>query len=310
MMKRLICLTLLMLCGCSSDKAPPRLFKFSFQPPDSASFVVELSMTQMTSQGDQKTNDSTWTLTYHLQNAAGEGYELTGRTDSLSVFHNGRPVYDPIIRLFAGGDITFVIDSTGMVRDVRGYEELMSRLDGLVGPDTAAAVRQMVNPETLKQQEIGTWNAKFGQFVGREMNLRQAYADTSYPVFPVEGRLASYVISELVDTLTINGRLCGKLRVVSSTNPVELARLSERTDSEINQLFGLAADASAKAAQRQAGLTSQRDWVLEFETMLSHSESSREEAFYFELTSSGLPVRNDIVETQSKRFSYPGAATP
>ena len=309
MMKRLICLALLMLCGCASEKAP-RSFKFSFKPPDSVSFVVELSMTQLASQGDQKMMDSTWTLTYHSQKAAGEGYELTGNTDSVSMFHNGQPVYDPVIRLFAGGDITFVIDSAGLVKDVRGYEELMSRLDGLVGPDTAAAVRRMVTPEALKRQEIDTWNAKFSSFIDREMTLGQAYGDTSYPVFPVEGRLAAYVISELVDTLTINGRLCGKLRVVSSTNPTELSRLSERTESEISQLFGLAADVSAQAAQRQAGLSSKREWVLEFETMLSHSESSREEAFYFELTGSGLPMRNDIAETQSKRFSYPGAATP
>ena len=309
MMKRLICLAMLVLCGCSSEKTPQGSFKFSFKPPDSVSFVVELSMSQLSSQGDRKTTDSTWTLTYHTQKADAEGYELIGHTDSVSMYHDGQPVYDPVIRLFAGGDITFVIDSTGLVKDVRDYEELMNRLDELVGPDTAAAIRRMVTPEALKKQEIGTWNAKFASFIDREMVLGQAYADTSYPVFPVEGRLASYVISELVDTLSINGHLCGKLRVVSSTNPVELARLSERTDKEISQLFGLTADVSSQAAQRQAGLTSKREWVLEFETMLSHTESSREEAFYFELTSSGLPVRNEITEVQNKLFSYPVAAT-
>jgi hypothetical protein len=310
MMKRLICLAVLMLYGCSSEKTPSPSFKFSFKPPDSVAFVVELSMTQSSSQGDQKSMDSTWTITYHSQRAAAGGYELIGRTDSVSMFHNGQPVYDPVIRLFAGGDITFVIDSTGLVRDVRGYEELMSHLDELVEPDKAAAIRQMVTPEGLKEQEIGTWNAKFASFIDREMALGRAYADTSYPVFPIEGRLASYVISELVDTLTIDGHLCGKLRVVSSTNPAELARLSERDEKEISRLFGLDDNASAQAAQRQAGLTSQREWVLEFETMLSHLESSREEAFYFELTSSGLPVRNELTEIQSKLFTYPGAATP
>jgi hypothetical protein len=308
-MKRLICLAMLMLCGCSSEKAP-RSFKFSFKPPDTVSFVVELSMTQSSAQGDQKMIDSTWSLTHHSQKTLAEGYELTGRTDSVLMFQNGQPVNNPVIRLFAGSDITFEIDSTGLVKDVRGFEELMGRLDELVGPDTAAAVRQMVTPEALKKQEIETWNAKFGAFVGREMALRQTYCDTSYPTMPIEGRLSSYGISELLDTLTINGRLCGKLRVVSSTSPAELARLSERTDSEISQLFGLAADVLAQASQRQAGLTSNREWILEFETMLSHSESSHQEAFYFEPGSSGLPVRNDIAETQSKSFSYPGATTP
>jgi len=309
-MRRVICLTVLILSGCSSETTPPSSFKFTFAPPDSVAFVVELSMTQSSSQGDQNVTDSTWTLTRHAQRTNATGYELTGRTDSVVMFHNGQAVHDPVIRLFAGGDITFLIDSTGLVKEVRGYKELMSRLDEIVGPDTAAAVRRMVTPEALQEQEIRTWNEKFGSFIGREMTLRQIYGDTSYPVLPIEGRLASYVISELVDTLTLNGHLCGRLRVTSSTNPAELVRLSERTESEVSILFGLSADASAQAAQRQAGISSKREWVLEFESMLSHSEASRQEAFYFELTDSGLPVRNEIVETQSKRFSYAGAATP
>ncbi|MCX6834343.1 MAG: hypothetical protein NTW07_04295, partial [candidate division Zixibacteria bacterium] len=263
MMKRMLCLAVLTLCGCSSEKAP-HSFKFSFKPPDSVSFVVELSMTQSASLGDQKSMDSTWSLTHHLQRTLAEGYELTGRTDSVLMFRNGQAVHDPVIRLFAGSDITFMIDSTGMVKDVRGFEEMMNRLDGLVGPDTAAAVRRIVTPEALKQQEIETWNTKFGPFVNREMVLRQAYCDTSYPTMPIEGSLAMFGISELVDTLTVNGRLCGKLRVVSSTDPAELARLSERTEDEISKLFGLTTDATAQASQRQAGLTSNREWVLEF----------------------------------------------
>ena len=306
MTRRLLCLLLLGLCGCSSEK-PPSSFKFTFNPPDSTSFVVELAMARKTTQGDQTMTDSTWTLTYHSQKVDPVGYLLKGRTDSVVLYHDGQPVDDPVIRLFAGGDITLVIDSSGMARDVRGYDELMNRLDVLVGPDTAAAIREMVSSEGLKQEEVNTWNSKFASFINREMILWQAYPDTTYPIFPVEGRLASFSIAELVDTLTVNGHLCGKLRVVSSTSPAELAKLADRTDKEISRLFGLTDETLAQAAQRQAGHWSKREWVLEFETMLSHTEDSHEEVFFSELTSSGLPVKSGLAEIKSKKFSYPGA---
>jgi hypothetical protein len=307
--RRLFCLTLLVLAGCSSEKTP-RAFKFTFHPPDSVSFVVELAMARQTTQGDQISTDSTWTLTYHSQTAEDEGYSLRGRTDSVVLFHDGQSINDPVIRLFAGGDITLVVDSMGLATDVLGYDELMSHLDALVGPDTAAAVRQLVTPEKLRQQELGTWNTKFASFIDREMELGKAYPDTAFPMFPVEGRLASYGITELIDTVTIDGRLCGKLRVVSSTDPAELARLSGRSENEINLLFGLTEDVVAQAAQRQAGHMSLREWILEFETMLSHSESSREEVHFAELSGSGLPTRSSLAERKAKIFSYPAAVTP
>jgi hypothetical protein len=309
MFRCLFCLALLILTGCSSEKTP-RTFKFTFHPPDSVSFVVELAMARKTTQGDQTSTDSTWTLTFHSQTAEANGYSLNGRTDSVVLFHDGQPINDPVIRLFAGGDVTLVVDSTGMATDVLGYDELMSHLDEMVGPDTAAAVRAIVTPEKLRAQELSTWNMKFASFIDREMELGKAYPDTAYPMFPVEGRLASYGVTELVDTVTIGGRLCGKLRVVSSTDPAELARLSDRSESEISLLFGLTDNTVAQAAQRQAGHMSLREWVLEFETMLSHSESSREEVHFAELSGSGLPTRSALAETKTKKFSYPAAVTP
>jgi hypothetical protein len=53
-----------------------------------------------------------------------------------------------------------------------------------------------------------------------------------------------------------------------------------------------------------------RDWVVEFETMLSHSESTRQEIYYYNLGQSGLPVRNQLTETQIKSFTYSNDATP
>jgi len=303
--KRYCCVFVLLLAGGSSDQRPSQSFKFTFRPPDSTSFVVELSMVRTSSQGDQQMEDSTWTRTGHVQVAVPGGFELTGRTDSVAVFRNRIAVNDPIILLFSGGDITYVIDSTGLAREVRGYTELMDRLDQLVGPDTAAMVREMVTPEALQQEEIATWNAKFANFVDREMVLGEAYCDTAFPVLPVEGRLAAYVISEIIDTVRLDGRLCGRVRVTSSTDPSEVARLSERTDSDIGELFTLAEEAFTQARLRQAGISSIREWVLEFETMLTHSDSSREEAFYHQLTSSGVPVRSQISEVQTKHFIYP-----
>ena len=307
-MKKLVCLVCLALAACSSNN-PDQPYKFTYQPPDSVNFVVELAMTQMYAQGDQQNLDSTWTLTRHYQKAVPGGFELSGKTDSVAVFRNGTPLNDPIVGLFAGGNIVIQIDTAGVATGVRGFDELMARLDTLVGPDTAAMVRQVVSVEALQQQETTTWNGKFTPFVGREMKLGQIYGDTTFPELPVEGRMNSYRISEMTDTVTIGDRLCGRLKVTSSTDPSELARLSGKSEADIEKLFGLTREAFTQAAQRQAGYSSTRDWVLEFETMLSHEESSRQEYFFFDLSNSGMPVKNRMAETQSKRFTYPNVSS-
>ena len=304
-MKRLVCLACLTLAACSSNN-PDQPYKFTYHPPDSVTFVVELAMTQLYAQGEQQNLDSTWTRTTHCQKAVPGGYELSGKTDSVVVFRNGAPMNDPIVGLFAGGDIVMQIDTAGVATGVRGFEELMARLDTLVGPDTAAMVRQVVSVDALKQQETSTWNGKFAPFVGREMKMGQAYCDTTFPELPVEGRMNSYRISQIVDTVTMDNHLCGRLRVTTSTDPAELAKLSGKSEADIEKLFALTPDAATKAGQRQAGYSSTRDWVVEFATMLSHEESSRQEYFFFDLSNAGTPVKNRMAETQSKRFTYPG----
>jgi hypothetical protein len=301
--KKIVCLACLALAACSSNN-PDRLYKFTYNPPDSVTFMVELSMTQISGQGDQVNTDSTWTRTRHLQKSVPGGFELSGKTDSVAVYHNGVVMNDPIVGLFAGGDITLTIDTSGTATGVRGFEELLGRLDAMVGPDTAAMIRQVVSVEALQEQETTTWNGKFTPFVGREMKLGTAYCDTTFPVLPVEGKLASYRICQIVDTVTLDSHLCGKLSVTASTDPAELARLSGKSEADVEKLFGLTREAFTQAGQRQAGYSSTREWVVEFETMLSHTESSHQEAYYFDLSNSGMPAKNRMVESQSKRFSY------
>jgi len=307
-MRRLILLIAVVLTGCESGESPSEIFEFTFQPPDSVMFVVELGMKRTTSQGDQQMLDSTWTRTRHYQVAAEGGYELTGITDSIVVFRDGIPVIDPIVNLFMAANITYLIDTAGRAVGVQGYDEVFAGLDSLVGPDTAAAIRQMVSPQTLQDQEVQTWNTKFAGFVGRQLRLGEPSVDTSYPVLPVEGELASYTITELTDTVRINSHLCARLRITSCTDPSELAHLAEKSLEDVIELFGLTDDVVSRVGQRQAGSSSLREWVLEFETMLSHSESSQQEVFYYELSQSGLPVRNQMSEVQGKTYTYAEAA--
>jgi hypothetical protein len=302
--KKLVCLACLTLAACTSNN-PDQPYKFTYNPPDSVSFVVDLAMSQTYAQGDQQNVDSTWTRTRHVQRAVPGGFEVAGKTDSVAVFRNGQILNDPIVGLFAGGNIVLQIDTAGVATGVLGFDELMNRLDSLVGPDTAAMVRQVVTVDALKEQEMTAWNGKFTPFVGREMKLGSPYCDTTFPVLPVEGRLASYRISEIVDTVAMGSQLCARVSVTTSTDPAELAKLSGKSEADIEKLFGLTRDAFTQAAQRKAGYSSTREWVVEFKTMLSHSESSRQDYFFFDLSQSGMPVKNRMAEAQSKLFSYP-----
>ena len=57
------------------------------------------------------------------------------------------------------------------------------------------------------------------------MKIGEVTIDTTYINLPVEGPVLQFEMTELVDTVTIDGRLCGKINIVSGTNPTELSGL-------------------------------------------------------------------------------------
>lgn len=303
-MRRFLWLAVLVLIGCESGQQPVESFTFTYAPPESVDFSVELSMMRTTIQGDTTVTDSTWSHTKHELRATDAGYNLTGFTDSIVMFHDGEEKTDRVVNLFASANIVYVIDTAGQAIEVLGYEEIFGRLEEKLGRDTADLVRQMITPAKLQQQELNTWNNKFGNFVNRQLVPGVVEIDTMSRRLPVEGQLISYSLTEVTDTVRINGALCGKIKIIANTDPSELARISGKTVEEVAELFSLTEDQLIAAAQRQAGASSTREWVLEYGTMLSHSENSVQEIFYYVLSGSGLPIQNRLTETQSKTFVY------
>ncbi|MCD6249231.1 MAG: hypothetical protein J7J98_02710 [candidate division Zixibacteria bacterium] len=304
-MRCFIWLAALAFVGCSTGEKPSESITISFNPPDSTYFVVELAMTRETHEGDQVNKDSTWTQTGHNQVAREGGFELRGVTDSITMFHNNTQMIDPLVQLFSRADITYVIDSVGKVVDVIGYEKVFEALDTLVGPDTAAAVRKMVSAESLRGQEIATWNQKFALYVGRSLSVGEPEIDSTIINLPIEGQVTLYMLTEVVSVESLNSKQGIHLRVSTATDPAELARLSGHDLDEIVKLFNMADDIVTRVSQRQAGSWSVRDWVIENETMLSHSETLNQEIFFYELGQSGIPVRNQMTETNVKSYTYP-----
>ena len=304
-LRRVLWLLAFAVAGCGHQKQPGPDFRFLYHPPDSASFVVELAMARISEAADQRVADSTWSRTRHFQVATDRGCRLTGITDSITVFRDGELLDNPVVRLFASRPITYLIDTSGRALDVQGYAEIFADLDSTLGPETAALVRQRVDSAALRQHEVNAWNDRFQPFVGRRLAPGSLVLDTTYPVLPSEGRLPHYEIIEVIDTLRVGSRLCAGVRVTASTNPAELARLADRSVAEVVDLFGLTEDVVSRAQLRLAGTSSVREWVLEYETMLSHSETERKDTFYHELAASGMQIKHRITEIRNKEFTYP-----
>ena len=304
-MRRIIWLAALVMVGCSTGEQASESITITFGPPDSTHFVVDLAMIRETQQGDQINKDSTWTRTGHNLVARDNRFELTGVTDSITMYHNDSPMTDKLVNLFSQADITYVIDSAGEAVDVIGYESVFEALDTLVGPDTAAAVRQMINPQVLREQEIMTWNRKFAPYAGQTFRVGVPETDSTIISLAVEGQVTMYQLTEVIETVTLNSKPGIHLRISSATNPAELARLSERDLDEIVTLFNLTEDLVTRASQRKAGSWSVRDWVIENETMLSHSENLSQEIYFYELAQSGMQVRNQMTEAHVKTYTYP-----
>ncbi len=303
-MRCIVLMAALLIVGCSTGEQASEPITITFGPGDSTNFVVRLAMTREMNQAGVYSKDSTWTRTEHDLVARGNGYELTGMTDSIVMFHNDSAMTDPLVHLFSRANITYVIDSSGEAIDVVGYEEVFRALDTLVGPDTAAAVRQMVSPEVLRGQEISTWNQKFMPYVGLTLTVGVPQIDSTVINLPIEGQVTMYELVELVGVEDLGSKPGVHLRISNATDPSELARISEHALDEIVELFSLTEEMVTRLSQREAGSFSLRDWFIESETMLSHKETLRQEIFFSELAQSGVPVRNNMSETHTKTYAY------
>jgi len=168
----------ILLAGCSSDKE----YKFTFSRQDGETYAQKLSTTRERHTGvDSIEMEDTLSETKVTCRKTKEGWNLESQPVNTTMMKNGEEIKSPLFALLSKFIITYQFDSSGLLKDVQGYDKVLEAVNTQYSPEVAKNLSKMLNIETIKQREISEWKGRVGYFLGKEFSIGDTWEyDTDY----------------------------------------------------------------------------------------------------------------------------------
>ncbi|MBU0984639.1 MAG: hypothetical protein KKA42_12255 [candidate division Zixibacteria bacterium] len=304
-MKRLLLCTVFVLLLLSHGVAQDDVITFTFDPPDGLTFMAQTVSERVRIMDTSKVIDSNWTFSSHRFSHTVDGFELSSTVDSSGLSRNGSKLNDPMLRMFEHNTVTHVIDAEGRSVGVRGYHELIARMDSLLSPEQAEVMKQtMMNPRTLELKEIAEWNGRIGRLAGASVSFDHAVYGLDSVALPSGATLQLFGALELVDTVRIGERLFAKVNIAAYSDPTKMYGHFKLTVDDLKSIFGLTDSTIAEAAGRSVQSASVSELLIEVATCLVREEQLRRNLLLTLPSRDGSARRTSLVETTYKKFWY------
>ena len=284
----LVCAGLALAAGGDAERV-----SFRFAPPDGTDCTQTLSVTRTkVFAGLGRQSDRWESVTRLVFERSGDGYTVTATPLSLEMSRDGQSVQDPVRDLLQDIVIRYRIGSDGRIRSVEGFEGLREKIQAAFPPELAVTLAPLLSEEALVARERAEWDARIGDFAGREFALGESFE------------------SELPFTLPNGESLVQTTRTsVPGLEPCaagSCARVSVRYDSDAAGLAGEAAGAPG-AGSRVSGTATR---LVDPATLLIQSETgSQTIEMTVEVPGQG-PVPATLTEERSYRFEYRQGGPP
>jgi len=305
-MKSIVTLMALALAASALFGAPAGVPTkvLSFNPPDSVSFTA-MTVTARSRVVDTLPPivDSTYISTDYTIARRADGFLVTGKQVSTNYSRDGKKIENDISRISSNITVTTELNKSGLATSVSGYEALFARIDSLPDKSTVDALKQVFSPQALSSRDINEWNGKMSHVVDKALKLGFDRHDTTSMSVGEGKTLKFYSVAEFTDTTRVNGQLRLRVRIVSDTDPVELADNLQKSAAVIGRLFSLP-DSLLKPSPSSAGYHSLTELVVDAETLLFLRETQHREVIAPVMTKDGRSVLSRMTETLDKRFEY------
>ena len=112
---------------------------------------------------------------------AGEGYRWHTAPVSFSV-HGERT--SRVDELVAGFEVTYVLDASGAVTSVQGYDGLDEKAKSVLSPRTLKRVGPMLDAEALQRTRASEWRWRMADLVGKTVSLAEPLITVSEMPLP------------------------------------------------------------------------------------------------------------------------------
>jgi hypothetical protein len=287
----------------SSVLALPDLLRLKTSP--SVKFVSKSVSTRSQFVEDQKYSTDSTFRTYDCSlEKTGTGWKLTSTLTHCAMKRDSTHSDSLFQKVMTGLKTTMAIDTLGEAQQAIGYQQLESRIKAL--PDTAAGqqLSEILNAQLMSIQDADDWNLHLARLVGRKFEVGSVAQDMSNLELPDGAQLQSFEFSFLLDTVRFEGRLYCRLMIYIDTDPLRLAKTTNRSISRMAQIFRMTEAELTMLSEPISDYRMTVEYVFDVETLLPASEKSEREIVLRQSVEMGHAIFSRVLENVEKTYTY------
>ena len=288
----------------SSTSKEYETIKFSFSPGENISFTQKLTATKVKDMGNKgKQVDVSISSTLVSMAKTNSGWNVRAEPKSIYMKRNGVEVNNPIVKLLSSVVMTYRLDNSGRILDVKGLEPFIEGLSKQMPPEVFKQLAPILNIEVMKAKEMAEWNGRIGDYVGESVQIGdQLVADVPYQI--PGGTTINYTVkTNIAAFVPCGNNKCVRIEQFYDSQADSVAKMAGDVVSNVTEALApeLRKSGSESNTARIKGNVTR---VIDPDTMLIYGEeSSRTIEMEIDIPGMGL-VPTKTTETRIYEFVY------
>ena len=243
--------------------------EFRFSPPEGDTQVITKRHTRAYHRDDKVQTDVSETKVRTTATKSEDGYSIISETLAASLRRDEYNIASPMLAAMKGLKLTCTINSEGKLESIEGYRGILENLKTKFPPVLMQTIGPLFNEQSLRQQDKAEWHDRIGQFVGKTVEIGEAWiAKEDYPL-PTGGSTPLHKATIFERWVDCAGSRCLQLRYIYHADPAQLAKLANQVSEGAMELPPEAEQAPPKPP---ADITGGGTRVIDPATMKIYSE--------------------------------------
>lgn len=235
---------------------------------------------------------------------SGNGWKLTSTLTHCAMKRDSTHSDSLFQKVMTGLKTTMAIDSLGEAQQAMGYQQLEGRIAALKDTGASHQMGEILNAQLMSIQDADDWNLHLARLVGRKFEVGSVAQDLSNLELPDGAQLQSFEFSFLLDTLRFEGRLYCRLMIYIDTDPLRLAKTTNRSISRMAKIFRMTEEELTILSEPISDYRMTVEYVFDVETLLPATEKSEREIVLRQSVELNHTTFSRVLENVEKTYTY------
>lgn len=211
--------------------------RFAFAPRDGTRAIVVTKITRKKFFAGRSQFDRTTAYEERTFKKVAGRYQMIAVLKVVFCNRDGVEYLDPGLMALSKVPITFIINKSGRVTAIKGYDEVVAALRKNMTAETAKAVGNTLTKQALAQREIEQWNSRIGDFVGKTARVGEAWNGESESLLPSGQSVKYNTRVKFVGWERVARKRCLRIRYIYWSGASALGDLVDKKIAEIYRLL-------------------------------------------------------------------------